>query len=331
MPGAPHESLVVLLREHPAYLRAVVEAVTHRTLPDGLAVVDAAVRVVDPAEVRLDLLLSTADGSYWVGVEVQLEVDAAKARKWPLALAALWNERGVPGDLLVVTADRSVAEWARAVGRMTGPLGARLVGEPVVLQLTGDVAEALLDPERPELAFFAAWTVHDRYGPEAVTVVERATELIEGVADEALRNTLLRLIFGMLHKKLLLKLEEASMDLDKIPTSPAYEEVSADYVRRHRAEIEARLTPALEARLTPALEARLTPALEARLTPALEARVEARVEARALLTVLNARGIAVDEARRAAVLACDDVAVLDRWITRAATATTAAEVFATPA
>lgn len=168
MAGAPHESLVILLREHPTWLAEVLEVVAHRTLPAPLAVVDTAVRVVALAEVRVDLLLATADGAYWLAVEVQLDVDAEKARRWPLALAALWNERSVPGDLLVVTADRAVASWAKSVGRMNGPLGARLQAEPVVLQLTGDVAEALLDPARPELAFFAVWTVHDRYGSEAL-------------------------------------------------------------------------------------------------------------------------------------------------------------------
>lgn len=63
-------------------------------------------RVADPAEVRLDLLLEAADGTSWVLVEVQLDQDKAKARKWPLAVAALWNERAVEGDLIVFTADR---------------------------------------------------------------------------------------------------------------------------------------------------------------------------------------------------------------------------------
>src|SRR5687767_4628971 len=88
---------------------------------------------------------SADDGDSWVLVEVQLDEDKVKARKWPLAVAALWNERGVPGDLIVITADRAVAVWAQTVGRMTGPLGCALAVQPVVVQLTGDVAEVLLD------------------------------------------------------------------------------------------------------------------------------------------------------------------------------------------
>ena len=60
MPGAPHETKVVLLREHPEWLRALVALLTKRMLPAKLKVVDSAVRVVDPAEVRLDLVFVAA-------------------------------------------------------------------------------------------------------------------------------------------------------------------------------------------------------------------------------------------------------------------------------
>jgi hypothetical protein len=60
----------------------------------------------------------------------------------------------------------------------------------------------------------------------------------------------------------------------------------------------------------------------------LEAKGEVRGEAQALLTVLGARGIAIDEAARARVLGCQDRVTLERWIARAATASALAEVFA---
>jgi len=58
------------------------------------------------------------------------------------------------------------------------------------------------------------------------------------------------------------------------------------------------------------------------------AQLEARGEAGALLKFLDARGFQVDEAQRSLVLGCKDVALLDRWIRRAARAGTIAEVFA---
>ena len=59
-----------------------------------------------------------------------------------------------------------------------------------------------------------------------------------------------------------------------------------------------------------------------------QGKVEGRVEGRAegLLAVLAARKLPVADAERAAILACRDQAQLDRWIARAVTADSVAEV-----
>lgn len=119
----------------------------------------------------------------------------------------------------------------------------------------------------------------------------RPTELIESIADEPLRRTLQSLILGMLHEKLLLKIREASRNLDRIPKSPAYLKFVEDVMRDHGP------------------------------------RLEARAKADALFTVLGARGLVVDDTRRASVLACRDLAALDRGIARAVTAPTLDAVF----
>jgi hypothetical protein len=54
-----------------------------------------------------------------------------------------------------------------------------------------------------------------------------------------------------------------------------------------------------------------------------EARGEIRASARSILQVLAARGLPVSDALRARILACTDIATLDRWLTLAATAQTA--------
>lgn len=50
-----------------------------------------------------------------------------------------------------------------------------------------------------------------------------------------------------------------------------------------------------------------------------------RGKAAALLTVLAARGLAVDDETRGRIKACDDVVRLDRWLARALTAASACE------
>jgi hypothetical protein len=57
-----------------------------------------------------------------------------------------------------------------------------------------------------------------------------------------------------------------------------------------------------------------------------EARGKAQGEAQAVLTVLDARGVPVSEAIREQILACTDLAQLDTWLRRVATAATADEV-----
>jgi hypothetical protein len=57
-----------------------------------------------------------------------------------------------------------------------------------------------------------------------------------------------------------------------------------------------------------------------------EAKGRLEGEALAILRVLEARGIAVDEAVRQRILVCGDQELLDQWLKRAVVATTAAEV-----
>jgi predicted deacylase len=59
-----------------------------------------------------------------------------------------------------------------------------------------------------------------------------------------------------------------------------------------------------------------------------EAKGRAEAKAEAVLAILAARGIPVDSATQARIAACTDLALLDRWIPRAATAASAEEVIA---
>lgn len=108
------------------------------------------------------------------------------------------------------------------------------------MQLTGDVEETPLDPEHPALAFFSAWTVDNRYGSEAQAIVERATDLIETLPDEALRRALIRRILGMLHEKRLTVIQEVSMDSQKIPVSPALQSLGEEFQTMYGERLEAR-------------------------------------------------------------------------------------------
>ena len=74
---------------------------------------DSAVRIANPVEVRPDLVLvAEGERGAWVIVEVQLGRDEDKQRRWLAAAGALYDARGVMGDVVVITQRRG----RRAVG-----------------------------------------------------------------------------------------------------------------------------------------------------------------------------------------------------------------------
>jgi flagellar biosynthesis/type III secretory pathway protein FliH len=59
-----------------------------------------------------------------------------------------------------------------------------------------------------------------------------------------------------------------------------------------------------------------------------KAKAEAKGEAKALMMVLQRRGLALTDEQQQQIVACTDVATLDRWLDRALSVTSAAELFA---
>lgn len=81
MTGAPHETLVVLLRDHPEWLRELVEVVNQRILPADHRPADATVCIVDPLEVRLDFLFEAVAGtSRAAGSQIDWPTSATQSR-----------------------------------------------------------------------------------------------------------------------------------------------------------------------------------------------------------------------------------------------------------
>ena len=297
MPGSAHETLVSLLQQRPEYLDALLVARGHRAVAAALTTKDSALRVANPLDVRPDLvLLADGDRGAWVIVEVQRARDDDKQRKWIAAAGMLFDARRVMGDVIVITHDASVSRWAEGLCAVEGPGGTRLWLEPVVIQLTLAEVDALLAPNRAELALFAAWAVHDQSGSRARKVVERAAATILEVRDPTLRDELIHAMLSMLGDHLNTIAQEILMKPLVLPENPVYKE----------------LVTTLEARG------------EAR------GKTEGRAvgKAEALLQLLSARGVAVHDEARARVLACRDLPTLDRWFDRAVTATSVAAVLA---
>jgi hypothetical protein len=297
VPGPAHEILAMALSERPDLLGELAIRLQGRSLPSGVRVADPVVRLAQPLEVRPDLLFELDAGC--AAVEIQGEPDADKRRRWPLLVSAVSDRLGTPGDLVVITFSHAVARWATRVAELEGPLGTKLSVQPVVLLLTAERVEALLDDDRPELALFAAWAIQKQHGERAKNVVRRALAVTARLA-EPLRAAQERAILAMLSEQMAAWIREVTMDPAKIPEGPAMKLFRAEGEAKGRAEGEAKG----------------------------RAEGEARGRAEALLTILETRALPVSEAERARIAECTDLALLERWIKRAVTASSVAETLA---
>jgi hypothetical protein len=177
--------------------------------------------------------------------------------------------------------------------------------EPIVLLVGRDEVDALLDEGRPSLAFFAAWAMQSRHGPEAEQIVERAFEITDRLPDKALREEQGNAILGVLNRRLTDKLTETIMEDDKLW-------LKNRWVR----EMRDKLFGAAAAEAV------------AKDRPKFVAEGEAKGKREALLLVLEGRGLSMTKAQRAAILACEDLAKLDRWIAASVKAASVEELLA---
>ncbi|MDP3275538.1 MAG: hypothetical protein Q8Q09_10110 [Deltaproteobacteria bacterium] len=287
--------MTALLQQRPALLRELLVALGRPVFSDALRVVDSSVRVANPIEVRPDVLLADpANRDPWVMIEVQMQPDPDKRRRWLSAAGALVASRGVEGDLVVLTTQPRVAKWAESIAHTGGPLGSRFLLIPSVILLQESMLDALLTGTQPELAVFAIWAVAHRKDAKARLVLRRCLGLIEEVADALLRRVLVQAMVSMLGDAMAAVLRRWMMNPEAIPETPKARELRLLY----EAFVER-----------------------------MEARGEARGEARALRVFLESRGFLLTDSVRSRILACSDPAVLARWIGRAASATELSDVF----
>jgi hypothetical protein len=169
MPGTPHEVILLAIRENPELFAEVLRRVVGTDMPGPIEVMDSNVRFAASLETRPDLVLRTPNAtSKWTIIELQNRKDESKCRSWPLAVSVLLQRDGM-GDVVVITASRSVAAWAKAAAHHRGERGTSLGLTPVILLLSKDHASGLLDPARPELALFAVWAGCRGMGPPPAT------------------------------------------------------------------------------------------------------------------------------------------------------------------
>ena len=253
---------------------------------------------------RADLVVSLLQGGKPVLaliVEVQLSRRATKRWSWPVYVAGVRERLRCPALLLVVTPDRGVAKWARREIAL-GPFGDRiqpLVLGPAEIPAVADLREAA---RRPELALLSL-VAH-------TGDAQRATGRAGFVAAEAARS----------EKKKKLYYDFVRLVLGRA-AGPILEELMQDqkylsaFARKYVAEGEAK--------------GKAKGRAEGEAKGKAKGKAEGKAEGlcRGLLFLVAARKIKLTSVQRARVRACREPKELERWITRAAKAESAGEIF----
>jgi len=296
MPSLEHQCLAKLLAESPQLVPILVRRVFGIDVPPGVVTYQA------PETIReLHYPELTADGTVLIHddehrtreafvVEVQLRPDEDKRYSWPMYVVGMRRRLRCPVTLIVLTTSRATAKWCAEpieIGRNGMALQPLVIGPD-------DIPRSLDEEEahrHPELAVLAVIAHGRRAGSERLGRVafEACTALAQRGDKRA--TLLLELIFAFLGANALKQLE-SQMDLSTTPFAKRY------FARGRQ---EGRKAGHQEGELAG--------------------------QARALLSILRSRGLPPPDEVRDTIFECTDMAQLDTWLSRSATAKRLTDVF----
>jgi hypothetical protein len=301
MPSMAHEILVDLFKNRPSLAAEILVEVLGVSLPPyteaRLASTD--LTEIQPAEYRADVVVVLLDRDLPVRViivEVQLAVDPRKRLSWPAYVTVSRAIHGCLADLLVVAPDPVVAGWCAepieigVPGFVLRPPVLRRTAVPVVT----DLEEAA---RRPELGVLSAMAHGET--EQGATIAAAVLPAIRELDDEKTRFYY-DLVYNSLN-------DAARHALEAMMKGYDYQ---SDFAKKYVAQGRA----------------------EGRSEGLSEGLSKGRAEeaARALLTVLRVRGIAVPAAVRERILAQKDPERLERWLEKAAVASSLSAIIDEP-
>ncbi|MEU6815623.1 hypothetical protein [Streptomyces sp. NPDC046860] len=270
-------------------------ATRHQLLP---APVEVTVLPTDrtetsPVERRVDTLLrlGTAEhGAFLLAVEAQGRKDQAKPPSWAYYTAYLWTKYRLPTALLVVCQDRATAEWAGRPTASGPPQLPTLTLTPLVVGPHN--MPVITDPAeaRADLALAALSAITHAGDPDIGAILKALSTALVGVPEDASGPIV----------------EVVAQGMGNRPAQQLWRNLVAVDLSFYKSSI----------------------AEEIRDEGRDEGRAEGRAEgqAHAILLVLEQRGVDVPDEVRRHITGCTDPAVLNTWLARALTATSATEV-----
>ncbi|AWL40074.1 MULTISPECIES: hypothetical protein [Streptomyces] len=300
MANAPHEAMHRIFQEYPGLFSRLSEVLgVAFPEPTTTEILTNDLTENQPLERRVDTLLrieTERDGPFLLAVEAQGRKDPDKHASWAYYFSYLLAKYRLPTTLLVVCQDRATAEWAARPVPLGAPQWPVLTLHPLVagphnIPLVTDVAEA-----RKDLALATLSAITHADNPDVGAILKALSTALRD-APETIANPIVELTAQGLGNRPAAQQWRNLVAVDlSFYTSPLSEEI------RDEGRDEGRALG--------------------------EARGQARGQAKSLLMMLDLRGVVIPDEAREKINGCVDTELLDRWFTRAATATSAEEIFA---
>jgi hypothetical protein len=298
-PSLMHEGVIALVRDKPAFAASLLRELLHVEVPrfDEARLTEAALNQLVPVEyhadavVLFDIIYDQNKPVFGTIFEVQLERKERKRYTWPLYAAAARARYECPFVVIAVTPDPAVARWAsQPIALGDGMIfRPRVIGPEGIPQVT-DRDQAVREPQLAVLSVVA----HGGGEVEAaVSIARAAVSAVLSLPEEQ------RLLYSVLIESALSEAARKALAME-----PQIVKFFSDAQRRSYDQGEAKGKAEGEA------------------------KGKAEGKAEALLMFLRRRGLAVTEEQQQQIATCTDLATLDRWLDRAFSVTSVAELLA---
>ncbi|WP_149184887.1 hypothetical protein [Streptomyces sp. TRM49041] len=291
MVSSPHEAMHRIFQEYPE-LFSSVSAVLGVDIPRPTSVraLPNDLTEARPVERRVDTLLhfeTEADCGFLVAVEAQGKKDPAKPASWAYYATYLHNKYGLPPLLLVVCQDRATAEWATQPVRIGPAWWPTVTVQPMVAGPHNLPVITDAAEARKDLALAVLSAITHASGQEAGAILKALSTALRGMPEDLVNPVVEFTALGLGNRQA----QQIWRNLVAVDLS-FYKSYISEEIRE-------------------------------------EGREQGRVqgEAKALLLILEQRGIAVTDEAHERIAGCEDPEIMERWLARALTVTTAEEIF----
>ncbi|SES46173.1 hypothetical protein SAMN04487983_105929 [Streptomyces sp. yr375] len=307
MVSSPHEAMHRIF-QHDTHLFSRVSKVLGCDLPvpDSVTILPTDLTETGPVERRVDTLLrfdSVEHGDFLLAIEAQGNKNLTKPASWAYYTAYLWSKYRLPTALMVVVQDHATAAWAQQSVASGPPQLPTLTIRPLVagphnMPMITDPTEAAEDLV---LATLAAIT---HAGDPAIGDILKT---LSTALKQEREDTVAPII------------ELITQGLGKRPAKELWRNLVAVDLSFYKSDLAEELRD----------EGREKGREEGREEGLGQGRVEGSVNTyvRVILATLERRGIDVSADVRERIAECSDLELLHEWFLRAATATSAAEIF----